>query len=257
MTAADFQKIAGNRRRQAAIERGVGSTYGILRAESFLRVEGKRHIWRFSCGCGASCDRAIANVRSSVRQGAVPNCGCLARGRASWNAVDIEGRRFGGLVVRAYAGTDARSGGIRWVCDCDCGRETVVRANLLRARQVKSCGCGRGSKEFYRNRADVSPGMKFGRLTVEFLVCVEAGREFFWCECECGGGATVRANQLTAGQTKSCGCLRSRPGARRGERERAYQTAGKTAPLLRQTPEFRLQLNGITPERRIIAGEAA
>ena len=42
------------------------------------------------------------------------------------------------VVKRAENGT----GGVaRWICKCDCGNRTVVRANNLKSGAVKSCGC--------------------------------------------------------------------------------------------------------------------
>jgi hypothetical protein len=31
----------------------------------------------------------------------------------------------------------------RWLCRCDCGKETVVRINSLRRGEIKSCGCAK------------------------------------------------------------------------------------------------------------------
>lgn len=55
---------------------------------------------------------------------------------------DLTGKRFGLLVVikegaKAY-------GTVRWVCQCHCGNETVVRAGNLQKGNVKSCGCSKG-----------------------------------------------------------------------------------------------------------------
>jgi len=50
------------------------------------------------------------------------------------------GARYGRLVVRAAAGkTAARK--LRWLCTCDCGKETVTVGSRLRSGHTKSCGC--------------------------------------------------------------------------------------------------------------------
>jgi hypothetical protein len=49
--------------------------------------------------------------------------------------IELSGRRFGRLVVRAYAGAK------RWDCVCDCGSHTVVWGGHLRRGETKSCGC--------------------------------------------------------------------------------------------------------------------
>ena len=52
-------------------------------------------------------------------------------------------------------------------------------------------------------------GSKFGRLDVIAKAQVKGPRgEIYWvCKCNCGNTKNVRANQLTRGVTKSCGCL--------------------------------------------------
>jgi hypothetical protein len=49
--------------------------------------------------------------------------------------IDLTGKRFGRLVVIAYAG------GGKWLCICDCGTRVVVRGRCLREGQTNSCGC--------------------------------------------------------------------------------------------------------------------
>lgn len=59
---------------------------------------------------------------------------------------DETGRRFGLLVaVRKVASTSYRTEA-HWLCQCDCGRTTTVRANTLRRATTRSCGCQRGRK---------------------------------------------------------------------------------------------------------------
>ena len=51
-------------------------------------------------------------------------------------------------------------------------------------------------------------GQRFGKLTV--IECTgrnKSGRFMWKCECDCGNVTTVRADGLTRGHTKSCGCL--------------------------------------------------
>ena len=49
---------------------------------------------------------------------------------------------------------------------------------------------------------------KFGKLTVVSLDHLGKGGAFWLCECECGHHKVVRGSHLTAGDVKSCGCLR-------------------------------------------------
>ena len=58
--------------------------------------------------------------------------------------LDLIGQRFGNLTVLRPA--EAAGGKTAWVCQCDCGRETVIRTNHLRSGGNRSCGCSGGSR---------------------------------------------------------------------------------------------------------------
>ena len=62
-----------------------------------------------------------------------------ARGR---KIIDLMGQRFGRLTVLSLARGHTH-GMSRWLCRCDCNRETIVRGGNLRNGNTKSCGhCG-------------------------------------------------------------------------------------------------------------------
>jgi hypothetical protein len=51
-------------------------------------------------------------------------------------------------------------------------------------------------------------GKRFGRLTVQKMVGIDASRHALWgCECDCGNTHVVSSNSLVRGVTQSCGCL--------------------------------------------------
>ena len=54
--------------------------------------------------------------------------------------IDLTGQRFGKLVVKERAPNN-RFGGARWLCQCDCGKQSVVTAGELKRGHAKSCGC--------------------------------------------------------------------------------------------------------------------
>lgn len=56
------------------------------------------------------------------------------------NFIDLTGQRFGRWTVLSRA-EDYRRGIPQWSCRCDCGKAGVVRANILKAGESKSCGC--------------------------------------------------------------------------------------------------------------------
>ena len=57
--------------------------------------------------------------------------------------LDLTGQRFGKLTVLRPAENLGDS--TAWVCQCDCGRETVVRTDKLRRGHTKTCGCQRST----------------------------------------------------------------------------------------------------------------
>ena len=53
---------------------------------------------------------------------------------------DLEGQRFGKLTAIAY--TDSTEDGrAKWLCECDCGKSTVVLQSSLVTGNTTSCGC--------------------------------------------------------------------------------------------------------------------
>lgn len=70
-------------------------------------------------------------------------------------------------------------------------------------------------------------GQRFGKLTAIEIVGTSNDRHKIWrCICDCGKETLVKANALTTGRTKSCGCLRFDIGDRRrthgGSSERLF-----------------------------------
>ena len=106
--------------------------------------------------------------------------------------IDLTGKRFGRLVIIAYAQDQ------RWSCVCDCTAPVVVRGYSLRRGHTKSCGCLRTEL----CRIDLI-GRRFGRL----VVTAYAQRSRWSCICDCGARVVVNGRYLRAGQRKSCGCL--------------------------------------------------
>ena len=53
--------------------------------------------------------------------------------------IDLAGQRFGCLLVVRRADNIGRHPS--WVCKCDCGSETIVRADAIRSGHTVSCGC--------------------------------------------------------------------------------------------------------------------
>jgi hypothetical protein len=68
---------------------------------------------------------------------------------------------------------------------------------------TRSKGVGQGRPP------SVSPGEKYGRLTVVECAGSVKGNRTYRCDCECGRIVVVTGKALRAGHTKSCGCYKS------------------------------------------------
>ncbi len=97
--------------------------------------------WRCICDCGN--ETIVGGIQ--LRSGHTKSCGCLNRENTSERCLnDLTGKRFGRLTVRCRASDYVSPKGVhhvRYVCDCDCGNETIVDVNQLRRGQTSSCGC--------------------------------------------------------------------------------------------------------------------
>lgn len=119
---------------------------------------------------------------------------------------EISGTRYANLVIISFAGIFEDSA--LWNCKCDCGRETVIQGNLLRAGRIKSCGCKYLALHKRGAAVSVSIGDKYGKLIVQGRLPTMHGSARWKCLCECGKSTEVISKRLRNGRTKSCGCLR-------------------------------------------------
>lgn len=115
---------------------------------------------------------------------------------------NLIGQKFGRLLVIDEAGIEGR-GKYRWLCWCECGKETVVRGDLLKSGRTKSCGCLSSDSAKYH-----LVGNRYGHLSV----IREEGRnkhgEVMWlCKCDCGNEMLAKSCNLVHGFVKSCGCM--------------------------------------------------
>ena len=135
---------------------------------------------------------------------------------------DITGCRSGRLVA-IEPSEEKRNGATLWRCRCDCGKEILLEPYQITGEKVKSCGCLRSEK-----RIKDLTGQRFGKLTALERLDEKSNRSYLWrCVCDCGNEVTVRANALTSGNTKSCGCAK-----REAQQERAKDIRGKRYGLL-------------------------
>ena len=65
---------------------------------------------------------------------------------------NLKGQKFGRLTAICPVGKN-RQGAILWLCNCDCGNDTVVEGRSLTSGATRSCGClDREAHKFRPNR---------------------------------------------------------------------------------------------------------
>lgn len=131
--------------------------------------------------------------------------------------IDLTGQRFCRLRVVRRAEND-KKGRSRWVCQCDCGSESIVQSYNLRNGHTTSCGCQSSLKPFQ----DLV-GKRFGRWKVSKR-SPNRGQQTMWlCRCECGTEKVVRGDHLVNGRSTSCGCYRKEVTAKEnGEKNKKH-----------------------------------
>ena len=115
------------------------------------------------------------------------------------------GDKFNHLTIIQESNRRAANGGKYWICRCDCGNITEVRADHLKSGHTKSCGC-----QAKKNINNIL-GQHFNNLTViEQTDRRRSGGDVIWkCRCDCGNITYASASELRNGRIKSCGCLKS------------------------------------------------
>ena len=135
-------------------------------------------------------------------------------------AEDLTGQMIG--LWRVLRRATETGSGVRWLCRCDCGKERVIEAKLLRHGLTRSCGCQTGRLNSERFTENLQ-GRTFGFWTVLERAPVRGRTKHvrWWCRCQCGKIRDVFAGNLTRGLSQSCGaCYR-----------RAQSTSGYVSTL--------------------------
>lgn len=69
---------------------------------------------------------------------------------------DMTGQRFGRLTAVKFVELRAQA---RWLCQCDCGNQTIVLGGQLRSGMTRSCGCLHSESVARRNIENRTHGM--------------------------------------------------------------------------------------------------
>ena len=120
--------------------------------------------------------------------------------------IDEVNNKYGHLLVLERDIHNIKKDRIYWKCLCECGHIVTARGSHLRDGNVQSCGC------YQKEQTSVTHikneiNHKYGKLTV----LNKNSKGAYWdCLCECGQMTTVLGSNLRNGNTKSCGCLKSK-----------------------------------------------
>lgn len=106
--------------------------------ETLIKMPSRQVMWVCKCDCGKEMLAQANNLKS----GHTISCGCAKQEIGEKLTHDLTGQKFTRLTVIRPA-EKSRTGETRWVCRCDCGKETIVQSNNLKSGLVKSCGCYR------------------------------------------------------------------------------------------------------------------
>ena len=127
--------------------------------------------------------------------------------------IDETGNKYGRLTVIQKSQNRTSNGGIKWICQCECGNTCEVAGDVLRSGKTVSCGC------FHKEQALKNEiGNRYGKLTVLKRAENRGSRAYWICQCDCGNLCEVSGTNLRTGQT-SCGCaqIKNRVGNRYGK----------------------------------------
>lgn len=127
------------------------------------------------------------------------------------NALNLVGMKFGNLTVISRA-PNSKANKTRWNCLCLCGSTTISVGSNLKGGHSTTCGCGQAGKvsNLGKKRLDNLIGKVFGRLTVLSRHSNSTDNKPMWlCKCECGNIKSIKAANLRAKNTTSCGCYKN------------------------------------------------
>jgi hypothetical protein len=111
----------------------TGTKFNKLTVIEFSHKKLGVYYWKCLCDCGNP--EYVIVAYNSIINASTKSCGCTH----GHGFDDLTGLKFNRLTVRSLA--YMKKGASYWNCQCDCGKDTVVRHNSLVGGVTKSCGC--------------------------------------------------------------------------------------------------------------------
>lgn len=115
-----------------------GSLVVLNRADDYITPGNGKHYVRYDCQC--DCGKKVTVHALNLKNGSTKSCGCQSPHAFS----DLSGQRFGLLFVKHRVSDYVNPNGrklVRYLCECECGKEVLELANVLRNGDAQSCGC--------------------------------------------------------------------------------------------------------------------
>ena len=193
----------------------IGQRIGMLTVFSEVEpgTDTRGHLLRrFVCRCDCGTEK-IVNFHN-LKTNRFQSCGCTRFKKKP--PVDLTGQQFGKLTVISEAEAYYQRSGNkkrRWLCKCECGRETIVlQSNLTSQSGTRSCGCLAG-KNGAKGITRILTGNRYGKLLVigpaePQKTTIGGMRKRWQCQCDCGSTTIVAQDNLLCGHTRSCGCMK-------------------------------------------------
>ena len=114
----------------------IGSKFNRLRVVSLNSKRGNHTYYNCICDCGTPKVVRLSHLKSNK----IKSCGCLNDELKRNRFRDLEGKRFGRLLVLGNKEL-SNNGSYKWECLCDCGNVIKVEGSSLTHGHTKSCGC--------------------------------------------------------------------------------------------------------------------
>lgn len=153
------------------------------------------------------------NKKKPVRM--CPNCAAeyikeLNKIRGVHQIDDISGQRFGKLKA-LYPLEKRKHRSVIWHCQCDCGgSKDVIQVDLKKGHVTHCDMCTSQNGRGFGEPRNLS-GLKFGKLTPLYPTKERKHNSVVWyCYCDCGNYCYKSCDDLTKGNSQSCGCLVSK-----------------------------------------------
>ena len=185
----------------------INNKYGALTVLELTKDKNNRTAWRCRCNCGN--EKIVRGT--DLRAGKITTCGqsgCIEKIKRNGNFKDLTGQRFGRLIVLEIDNQTSNKK-LSWKCQCDCGNIVSVIGENLTLGATHSCGCLRKELAHENGKKDIS-NQRFGKLIALYPTIQNQYGTYLWkCQCDCGTLKEISINDLTSGNTSSCGCLAS------------------------------------------------